>query len=260
MEPSTQSKTVRVKISNALFWKIPLLTIILALGACQKALETEALSQDQYLSIDELRTRWLFSPSCIPPCWEGITPGQTTVDEAIEILNGISIFNNVDIQRPDDGGDGVITVELEILDDTGNIITVFSTLYFEQVLFPENRINPPDEIIADISPGIPDTSLSDLIAKYGKPDRVEPGLDLDDGWYFRLVWLENGLITTASGYKPYPDFDGGLICQWFNFFPPTAGGFLQTIGYPLDELTPWTGYAKFEEYFLEAYPDATGVP
>ncbi|MBU0491270.1 MAG: hypothetical protein KKB13_05410 [Chloroflexi bacterium] len=32
-------------------------------------------------------TRWLKGIPCRPPCWEGITPGQTTAEEAVEILS-----------------------------------------------------------------------------------------------------------------------------------------------------------------------------
>jgi hypothetical protein len=31
-------------------------------------------------------TRWLSSPACQPPCWEKITPGVTTMEEAVKIV------------------------------------------------------------------------------------------------------------------------------------------------------------------------------
>ena len=31
-------------------------------------------------------TRWLTNPACQPPCWENITPGVTTIDEAVKIV------------------------------------------------------------------------------------------------------------------------------------------------------------------------------
>lgn len=31
--------------------------------------------------------RWLIAPVCAPPCWEGVTPGATTVRQALDILD-----------------------------------------------------------------------------------------------------------------------------------------------------------------------------
>src|SRR5690349_8873700 len=34
----------------------------------------------------EVARHWLAGIPCAPPCWEGITPGQTTLPEALRIL------------------------------------------------------------------------------------------------------------------------------------------------------------------------------
>src|SRR5262245_57752922 len=37
--------------------------------------------------VSEMQRGWLRDTPCQAPCWEGITPGQTSVKEAVEILN-----------------------------------------------------------------------------------------------------------------------------------------------------------------------------
>src|SRR5688572_2209141 len=41
-------------------------------------------------SID-LLTHWIDGIPCEPPCWQGITPGQTTAFQAVEILRSNAI-------------------------------------------------------------------------------------------------------------------------------------------------------------------------
>lgn len=55
-----------------------------------------AVSADQ-------QTRWFTGIPCAPPCWEGITPGETSVQEAIELLNTNPYVSDVAYwSRPDD--------------------------------------------------------------------------------------------------------------------------------------------------------------
>ena len=42
-------------------------------------------------------SRWLRGIPCQPPCWEGITPGKTTADEATGLLQKSSLIANVSI-------------------------------------------------------------------------------------------------------------------------------------------------------------------
>ena len=40
-------------------------------------------------------TSWLAHPVCKPPCWENITPGATTIDEAVSFLQYSPEFTNI---------------------------------------------------------------------------------------------------------------------------------------------------------------------
>jgi hypothetical protein len=55
--------------------------------------------------------RWLQGIPCTPPCWEGVTPGQTTVRDAIRIWN-----DNPGIQPG-----SVVTEEYRYVPDAGTI-------------------------------------------------------------------------------------------------------------------------------------------
>lgn len=41
------------------------------------------------------KSDWLNSPACAPPCWEGITPGQTSLQEAMEIIANLPSARSV---------------------------------------------------------------------------------------------------------------------------------------------------------------------
>src|SRR5689334_19085430 len=41
--------------------------------------------------------RWLNEPVCLPPCWENITPGNTSFTDALPIAKAISGFELVHI-------------------------------------------------------------------------------------------------------------------------------------------------------------------
>jgi hypothetical protein len=43
--------------------------------------------------------RWLSAPTCQPPCWEQITPGVTTLDEALDLLAGLPDVRDVSLER-----------------------------------------------------------------------------------------------------------------------------------------------------------------
>ncbi len=42
-------------------------------------------------------SKWLENPACQPPCWEGITPGKSTMTETITVLNTMT---GIDISGP----------------------------------------------------------------------------------------------------------------------------------------------------------------
>ena len=51
------------------------------------------------LSKEELNARWLSGTPCRPPCWEGVIPGKTSVQEAFDILSANPLFTQVEIDR-----------------------------------------------------------------------------------------------------------------------------------------------------------------
>src|SRR5512132_3259667 len=80
---------------------------LVACGAATNAIPTpETLIQPtpfpktaQTITLD-MRTRWLAGQPCAPPCWEGITPGKTRVDEAVALLNRHPMVTDIEIYRP----------------------------------------------------------------------------------------------------------------------------------------------------------------
>ena len=62
-----------------------LLSLCFITGCNELSLFSKATSVPRH----EWITKWLSKPVCSPPCWEQITPGVTSIDEAEEILQQI---------------------------------------------------------------------------------------------------------------------------------------------------------------------------
>jgi len=121
---------------------------------------------------------WLASPSCNPPCWEGVTPGKTTLDQAYvilntnpQILNATKETNYVawSFQPKNDGGSGLIFSE------NNDLIEVIS-------LRPRNGI----------------ISLGETIEKFGEPDQVLFTASDSDIVITYLVYSKKGMALVLS--------------------------------------------------------------
>jgi hypothetical protein len=60
--------------------------------------------------------QWLKKPTCNPPCWEGITPGQTSTEEAYHILSDL---NYVRVEYNDVSSHKIRQTDWNIDDGTG---------------------------------------------------------------------------------------------------------------------------------------------
>jgi len=47
----------------------------------------------------DIQRHWLIQSPCAPPCWEGITPGKTQLQEAISILNKHPLITNIEFYK-----------------------------------------------------------------------------------------------------------------------------------------------------------------
>ncbi len=217
--------------------------------------------------------RWLRKDPCASPCWEGITLGTTTQEDAIHILK-----EDINVFITDDGG---LTSTL----DPKSARTIrwdwtdqLDRLRFVPGVFTENQI--------DVRPGLKTYvremrmnfpygfTLQQMVDAYGYPTHVvvvtsEPiaGIGIDPASLpdrnrtMHLVYLNQGfsiaisVIPKAKAHKltPSDDLDNVLA-----FWPADSGGFRES-GYNPEELISWAGLESFEYYCTKSTTIPVGL-
>jgi hypothetical protein len=182
-------------------------------------------------------TRWLKNVVCRAPCWEGINPGQTTAEEAVEILSQSPIADNVSVEES--SRSGIVQWRW-----AGENIT-------DQLSYDAND---PLHLIRFIS--LPTSGrvlhLKDVIDVYGEPTSVYAndicGPDIGSGRFYSLgfIYMHDGLkIETKNQPDHKPDLSPDLIIASVNFYDPNDPNYDLTSSL---RAQPWQGYLDFYHY------------
>jgi len=176
-------------------------------------------------------TSWLNNPVCSPPCWHNITPGLTTMDEAISILE-----NTPDLIITFKSDDGIDWVFRQNEDEGGTLST------------------SPNGIVAwlvNTSDGT--LHLETIIAFHNYPKYVKP-YDCRDGMcstaliypdlgMFLSVFLQNKGVDNDS---PRLEILSNTIVDRVYFIEPGEESFLNLYHFSESELLmDWKGYGHY---------------
>jgi hypothetical protein len=188
---------------------------------------------------------WLHGHPCPIPCFAGITPGVTTVPEALQLLGTNPQFTAVRVYSD--------TTKRRI----GAIEWDWQESYGGEAFF-----TPTVDIITSTTPRITPIRLDTLIAAYGAPSDVlaleilvpqQPELEVLR-YDLRLVYRHHGLVILVKP-PPFTSRNEPVIIGpdtiLFNplFFPATPAGLAQHLREPeLHNLVPWAGYQPLALY------------
>ncbi len=192
-------------------------------------------------------TRWLQGIPCRPPCWEGITPGQTTAAEAVEILNRSPFVATVETTT-DPWWPEVGVIEWTWVSTGGkgggarfHSQTLSNTIYaiYPFYLYTSFR-------------------LGDVIQAYGEPSHIIALLyhDYHDDsivyYDLRILYLSWGfMLSDDDGHKGIkPALSADTRLERVSFFVPGEEGLLAALEwaeYP-EWLIPWQGMKDFDSY------------
>lgn len=225
------------------------LSISIILGGCQpintnNTFEVTNVPSPTPMSILVSAEKWLRKTPCAPPCWEGITPGETSGAEARNILSQLPYVTAIEVYEGADSGyyQDKGEISWEGISGSGGRIKYYlpSTVYLITVDY-NHRIN-----------------LQDVTNAYGNPSHIRaaalPGID-DEAvtlYFLDVVYLSQGFALNWKG-------DGGtqkltLKPNWSNFylsfFEPIEAGFALAWGNPsiIESLTQWRGLLSFDDY------------
>lgn len=163
-----------------------------------------------------------FPPSmCAPPCWQGIIPGKTTIDEAQRVLG-----------EPDWKGWGEkVDGKIVVVDQWGMVQITRdrqTPLEWEQV-----SLISQDRVVKGIVLTDPDgrDTLADVVARYGTPEYVLVEWIHPEApyWHATLVYLSKGLtfngdtnMTTAHcDRETMPPISKSDAVVWTSYYEPT---------------------------------------
>jgi hypothetical protein len=183
---------------------------------------------------------------CSPPCWQGITPGVTTMSEAVEILNTLNITNtNISPES---------VTSFEIFDKT----TGWQFLDFGRVYF--NEINDVIQCIV-INP-LKDLKVDQLVSLYGPPSHILIFKGFGDYTFIKtfMIYKSSGLLIDIllvpydhnnkpkigqsdvidAVYFCNPQIFGGYLNYLFNRNPQQAQQEFDVFS------QPWHGFGEYE--------------
>ena len=192
-------------------------------------------------------SRWLKGIPCQPPCWEGITPGQTNGAEALEKLRANTLVLSAEAGPS------------PLLPTLGAVTWRWTNGYQGgEAWYPAQTST---QTIYAIAPSYGITyRLSEIIQAYGEPShvlaiRTGAGDTTKFSYYLWVIYLSQGFALGASGpIKPDPSRDG--IFGGPTFFVPTMDGLNKIVitearNHP-EWLVPWQEGKNYDFYCREA--------
>lgn len=200
---------------------------------------------------EEWQTRWLRGIPCRAPCWEGITPGVTTIDQAFNVLKSSPILTGVQTGDVFKAGEMSQVAQAYWIDKNGQKnpdgIVLFANL------------KSSTNLVSAISPHYyRKFTLGEVIKAYGEPSHLVLSsfpYDYD---------VSKQIYTLVIVYKPFGfvmmmdkrvvgkfELTPQLVLDSPVFFDDKLAS-LKDIGsivYPtLEDMRPWEGFKTLEYY------------
>lgn len=203
--------------------------------------------------------RWLKAIPCAPPCWEGVTPGQTTAKEALHILEQSPLTSAVKM------GTSPLNVEQGLVDwqwldksyyrigsSNSGGTAIYSTV--------KNK-----DIIYLIVPFLPSFKFGEVIQAYGEPTHIvasfttehqpTPTDESNFAFVYRIyfIYKDKGFILDTKS-ATIPTISPNLVVEGVEFFSPAITS-LSDLKYPVNINTlavPWQGFKDYRFYCRHA--------
>jgi hypothetical protein len=228
-------KVTRMKLRIA----IPIvMVLVLFIAACAP---TPPLRNDKYLHDDS----FVSDDPCGPPCWRGITPGETSWEEALQIINDDPTLAEPEVQDVEVEGEGEESnAQAAIWSETeGELCCQMATQDGEVV----------DSLWLLVAP---DIRLGEIIEQHGEPAYTLGSEVSEDQAIMYLFYLDPPMVV----YAFVPGKDGALsqsseIVSLMYFSPEVITDDI----IKANDLKEWAGYQSFQSY-TDAEFVVTAVP
>ena len=213
------------------YFVFAIIILSVALGGC---VPSEEAKPETVPWVNE----WLDSTACKPPCWEGITPGVTTLYQISK--ETISSNNDLSFEGPTPLSDGSFYFDWK---QTENGI-VYSTVHAATESDKDMTIG---DILFDFGSEGTSITVSDVISHFGDPDYVGIRVDMAGcgGTIFyqdKQVWLN----IERKNMSDYYNIDKNTHLSWsFYYSELQRDEHLKKLFPKPDQIQPWTGYGNY---------------
>jgi len=192
----------------------------------------------------DLTYRWLKSIPCAPPCFEGITPGQTNTAEALALLKQNPLIDKATVgqEPPTSTGYGLLSWnwvggKITTNDEWGTVGSM------------AQDTNPAKTIIL-IFPKLTTYKLKEVIQAFGEPSHVAATDEtIPEGYphtyVLKFVYLKQGFFVETKFSKLATSSVEDEVNSPI-FFAPGSEGFAK-FKYP-PVLVAWQGHKSFNFY------------
>ena len=194
-----------------------------------------------------LSVRWLSGNSCSPPCWEGIMPGQTTLKDAVDLLQNNPLIGQLTIyadeNRPNSG---------EISWNWPGVEKRGGRVFYAPIG------DVAESVVYAIWPGFGEgIRLGEVIQAFGEPSHVkirevtilEPPAPREAWHTYTLIWIENGFLVRGAPVSQ-TKIDDDFVIYTIGLFEPSMEGYLALEGNSGADSVLWHGYDDANTYFV----------
>jgi hypothetical protein len=201
------------------------------------------------------QSNWLKGTPCRPPCWEGIIPGHTTVNEALELLKKNQLISGVEQFTSS------FNVTVEGLRWNWATTSQSSSILGEGGLLYNDNVS---KVIYSITPIYGETvfTFDQVIQQFGEPtyiiaqaQRQAEGNSIS--YYLNIIYVNQGFYVSnwsSSKNLGKPILKADMILNHgVSFFIPGPGYLNKVFPNATKYLISWQGFKTFDFYCRDTY-------
>lgn len=256
--------------------RVSLLVALAVLSACQVTAPT---NQAVPMTFTDLRTytrAWLADAKCPRPCWDGILPGISAIDDIVQAAAKNRATESTSTPYP---GVFVWRFASHQLDVVANYEPSASRTISTVAISLENGYRPIED---PAHPGewrymtferlrpveeSPLVTIGEVFAKLGPPEYVAAWIytgRTGPGHYLVYVYTTAGVAIKVDDIPgAVPDAGPGAVVDYVTFFVPGLENYLAVRDFPRSPFSPsappmpWSGFKGFAAYCQSVAPTTT---